>query len=189
MATLLEYSLEKRRNRTSSSDESSSSPEPKRPKNDQDIESEDEILTAFNMAEGLHKTLEDINKKLEKLDAIQTTVNQVQASLRKLEGRIQKLETAETTASHDVEKLKADMNDATKERKEKTTQSLKQYQDRTDLAFANLKGLNDDFHARVKELEDKNLYLEAYSGLENLKFENIIEEGPDKEDTESFLRT
>lgn len=80
------------------------------------------------------------------------------------------------------------MNDATKERKE-TTQSLKQYQDRTDLAFADLQGLNDDFHARVKELEDKNLYLEAYSRRENLKFENIIEEGPDKEDTESVLRT
>ena len=68
-------------------------------------EHEAEIFTALNMAEGPHKTLEEINRKLEKLDTIQITVNDVQASLQKLEGRIQKLECSQTTANRDIENL------------------------------------------------------------------------------------
>ena len=52
------------------------------PEGVEEHEADDEIFTALNMAEGLHKTLEEINRKLEKLDAIQTTVNDVQASLQ-----------------------------------------------------------------------------------------------------------
>ena len=70
-----------------------------------ELEAEDEIFTALNMAEVLHKTLEEINRKLEKLDAIQTTVNDVQASFQKLEERIQKLECSQTTANRDIENL------------------------------------------------------------------------------------
>ena len=70
----------------------------------------DEIFTALNMAEGLHKTLEEINRKLEKLDTIQITVNDVQASLQKLEGRIQKLECSQTTANRDIENLTESYN-------------------------------------------------------------------------------
>ena len=47
---------------------------------------------------------------------------------------------------------------------------------------------NDDFQAKLKEIEDKNLYLEAYSRRENIIFENILQ-ATDKEDTESVLRT
>ena len=54
------------------------------PEEVEEHEADDEIFTALNMAEGLHKTLEEINRKLEKLDAIQTTVNNVQTSLQKL---------------------------------------------------------------------------------------------------------
>ena len=57
------------------------------------------------MAEVLHKTFEEINRKLEKLDAIQTTVNDVQASFQKLEERIQKFECSQTTANRDIENL------------------------------------------------------------------------------------
>ena len=57
------------------------------------------------MAEGLHKALEEINRKLEKLDTIQSTVNYVQVSLPKLEGRIQTLECSQTTTSRDIENL------------------------------------------------------------------------------------
>ena len=38
-------------------------------------------------------------------------------------------------------------------------------------------------------IEDKNLYLEAYSRRENIKFENIPEQETNKKDTEMGLRT
>ena len=38
-------------------------------------------------------------------------------------------------------------------------------------------------------VEDKHLYLEAYSRRENLRFENIPEDATNKEDTETALRS
>ena len=43
----------------------------------------------------------------------------------------------------------------------------------------------NELRDKVRELEDKNLYLEAYSRRENIKFENIPEQASHKEDTES----
>ena len=112
MENLLKRILEKKRSERSSSGESSTSPDAKKSKSGDfnfpevaEHEADDEILTALNMAEVLHKTLEEINRKLEKLDAIQTTVNGVQASFQKLEERIQKLEYSQTTANRDIENL------------------------------------------------------------------------------------
>jgi len=51
-----------------------------------------------------------------------------------------------------------------------------------------LQKTNDDLQAKLKEIEDKNLYLEAYSRRKNIIFENI-QETTDKEDTEPVLRT
>ena len=76
----------KKKSKRSSSGESSTSPDAKKkaksgdvnfPEEVEEHEAVDEIFTALNMAESLHKTLEEINRKLEKLDAIQITVNDV----------------------------------------------------------------------------------------------------------------
>ena len=96
MAALIKETLEKRRNRTSSSWESSTSPEPKKQRSDnvsvneedEANETDDEIFAALNMAEGFHKTLLEINQKLEKLDIIQEAVTEVKTSLHKLEARM-----------------------------------------------------------------------------------------------------
>ena len=111
MQNLLKRILEKKSER-SSSGESSTSPDAKKSRSGdfnfpevEELQAEDEIFTALNVAEVLHKTLEEINRKLEKLDAIQTTVNDVQASFQKLEERIQKLECSQTTANRDIENL------------------------------------------------------------------------------------
>ena len=51
---------------------------------------------------------------------------------------------------------------------------------------------NAELDSNIKELENKNLYLEAYSRRENIKFENIQEEtghGAHQEDTEKVLRS
>ena len=186
--------LEKRRNRTSSSRESSTSPEPKKQRSDnvsvneedETNETDDEIFAALNMAEGFHKTLLEINQKLEKLDIIQEAVTEVQTSLHKLEVRMQNLESSQETANRDIDNLKTSLGDAVK-KSQKSTETLEKYQNETNQALKNIQKENEALDAQLKELEDKNLYLEAYSRRENLKFENIMEE-EDKENTEAILR-
>ena len=197
MAAFLKKTLDKRRNRTSSSDESSTSPEAKKQRSGNTDLSEqteednhDEILAALSMTEGLQETLKEINQKLKKLDdldKIQMAVNAVQKSLQNLELRITSLETSHATASQDIENLKTSTNDAAKKHLD-FTESLENQQEKTKQAFANLQKENEAFQAKLTELEDKNLYLEAYSRRENLKFENIVEENDGREDTESVLR-
>ena len=193
MESLLKKILEKKRSERSSSGESTTSPDAKKAKSGdvnfpevEEHEADDEIFTALNMAEGLHKTLEEINRKLEKLDTIQITVNDVQASLQKLEGRIQKLECFQTTANRDIENLTESFKAAEKQQ-QKSAASLEDHREKTSLALTDLQKANDDLQAKLKEIEDKNLYLEAYSRRENIIFENILQ-ATDREDTESVLR-
>ena len=195
MENLLKKILEKKRSERSSSGESSTSPDAKKaksgdvnfPEEVEEHKADDEIVTALNMAEGLYKTLEEINWKLGKLDAIQITVNDVQASLQKLEGRIQKLECSQTTANRDIENLTESFK-ATEKQQQKSAASLKDHREKTSLALTDLQKANEDPQAKLKEIEDRNLYLEAYSRRENIIFENILQ-ATDKEDTESVLRT
>ena len=73
MENLLKKILEKKRSERSSSGESSTSPDANKaksgdvnfPEEVEEHEADDEIFTALNMAEGLYKTLEEINRKLE----------------------------------------------------------------------------------------------------------------------------
>ena len=120
----------------------------------------------MNMAEGFNKTLEEINPKSEKLDAIQITVNDVQASLQQLEGRIQTLECSQTTAKCNIENLTESFKAAEKQQ-QKSAASLKDHREKTSLALTDLQKVNDDLQAKLKEMEDKNLYLEAYLRREN----------------------
>jgi len=48
---------------------------------------------------------------------------------------------------------------------------------------------NLNLGARIKEVEDQHLYLEAYPRGENLKFENIPKDYASREDTELVLRS
>ena len=172
MAAFLKKTLDKRRNRTSSSDESSTSPEAKKPRSgntdlSEQTEEDDhyEILAAPSMTEGLQETLKEINQKLKKLDdldKIQMAVNAVQKSLQNLDLRITSLESSHATATRDIENLKTSTNDAAKKHLE-FTESLENQQEKTKQAFANLQNENKAFQAKLTKLEDKNLYLEAYS--------------------------
>ena len=101
------------------------------------------------MAEGLHKTLEEINRKLEKLDAIQTTVNDVQASLQKLEERIHNLECSQTTANRDIENLTENFK-AVEKQQQKSETSLQDHREETSLALTDLQKANDDLQAKLK---------------------------------------
>jgi len=54
--------------------------------------------------------------------------------------------------------------------------------------FNRLQKANDNLQVKLKEIEDKNVYLEAYSKRKNIIFENILQ-ATGKEDTESLLCT
>ena len=164
MENLLKKILEKKRSERSSSGESSTSPDAKKPKSRdvnfpegvEEHEADDEIFTALNMAEGLHKTLEEINRKLEKLDAIQKTVNDVQVSLQKMEGRIHKLECSQTTSNRDIENLMENFKVVEKQQ-QKSEMSLQDHREETSLALTDLQKANDDLQAKLKEIEDKTV--------------------------------
>ena len=201
MAEFIDILLSKRRARQSSDDStgSNSSPEAKKLREcdhspeDENSEEGDEILSTLDMAGGFQKTLQDILKKLEniekleKLDIIEEAVNDLRKSFDKLEGRIQTLEDAYKTTKQDGEGLKESLN-ANNEDEQKTFERLGKFEEKTNSGLAALEKENNKLSALVKEIENKNLYLEAYSRQENVKFENIPEEDP-KEDTEMVLRS
>ena len=140
------------------------------------------------MAEVTQKPLQDILKKLEKLDVVEEAVNNLGKSLEKLEGRIHILEDAFAFTKRDVEDLKESLN-ANETDKRSTAERIQKLEDDTKSSLAALQKENDELRANFKLIEDNNLYLEAYSSRENIKFENILEEETDKEDTEKVLRT
>ena len=184
MEEFLKLLLSKRRTRQLSSDSSQdTSPEPKKPREcdnpnssegERDEEGDDIILSALNMTEALQKPLQDILKKLEKLDAIEKAVNNLGKSFEKLEGRIHTLEEAYATTKRDVEDLKESLN-ANEIYKKSTTDRIQELEDHTKSSLTALQKENDELRANFKLIEDKNLYLEAYSRRENIKFENIPE--------------
>ena len=118
------------------------------------------------MAEGLQKPLQDILKKLEKLDAIEEAVNNLGKSFGRLEGRILTVEDAYATTKRDVEDLKESLN-ANETDKKTTAERIQKLEDNTKSSLAALQKENDELRAKL--IEDKNLYLEAYSSRESLK--------------------
>ena len=50
--------------------------------------------------------------------------------------------------------------------------SLQDHREETSLALTDLQKANDDLQVKLKEIEDKNLYLEAYSRRKNIIFNN-----------------
>ena len=140
------------------------------------------------MAESFQRSLQDILNKLEKLDVIEEAVNKLRTSFKKLKRRIQSLQDAQTTTKRDVEDLKESLN-SNEEDKKQISESLKNLKEKAELRLAAVEEENGKLHASLKEIENKNLYLEAYSRRENIKFENIPEDFTDKEDTEMVLRS
>ena len=97
------------------------------------------------------------------------------------------MECSQTTANRDIENLTERFKAAEKQQ-QKSAASLNDHQEQTSHALTDLQEANDDLQAKLKEIEDKNLYLEAYSRRENIIFEHVLQ-ATDKEDTESVLRT
>ena len=185
----------KKRFRSSSSEESSSPPrltqENKKSRNENSSstnhEGEENPLSVFEMSETLDGKLQAILTKLEKLDAIEKSVKILQETLSRMDTRIQALELAQASANRDINDLKESLNSAEDQYK-KTTESFKEHKEQICLKLSEQESQLEE---KIADLENKNLYLEAYSRRENIKFENIEEEPePNRrqEDTEAVLR-
>jgi len=197
MASLISNKIGKRnRNRSSTSSTGSTSltPEQKKARNavdelEEQSNSDDEILTAVNMAEGVNDKLDEILSKLAKLDVIQESVEKIEVSLIQLEERTATLEVFEASASKDIEDLKQSATFLG----DHFDTSLKDLQNQLDESNIKTEELQKEFKAKIKEYDEsseklkmKDLYLETYSRRENIKFLNIDEE--EDEDVEGRVR-
>ena len=202
---MLNY-VTKRRNRSSnrSADGRVKSPEAKKAKNADHLEilaassehagdaSEDSdiVLNALELTDDLSGILKGILEKLNKLDTIERTVKRIEGSLVKLEERTTKLEALEKTAREDIDNLKT--NHASIEKKQDDTKdALDKKIKGLDGKIAELADKERKISQTLDDLNTKDLYLEAYSRRENIKFNKIKESSmhPNESDnTEKVLR-
>ena len=153
-------------------------------------EDSDIVLTALELTDDLSGILKGILDKLNKLDTIERSVKKIEGSLVKLEERTTKLEALEKTAREDIDNLKA--NHAIIEKKQDDTKdALDKKIKGLDGKIAELADKERKISQTLDDLNTKDLYLEAYSRRENIKFNKIKESSihsNESENTEEVLR-
>ena len=193
MANVIEKYLTKRRNRSSNSTEGEKdSPDKKKAKNqgtsdEEEEASLDEVLAVLNMSESVSEMLNQILERLQKLDKIESSLDNIEGKLQNLESRTQRLEESESTAKQELNDLKEGLKNVNIKLKDK----MESMENTQGVNTANLSQKIKELEEQAKSLHNKNLYLEAYSRRENIKFMNIQEtrRGADqREDTEGTLR-
>ena len=203
--SLLKY-VTKRRNRSSDSStdgkvdspamkkvKSTSDPESSPPRDEHGEHNEDRdlVLTALELTDDLSGTLKCILEKLKKLDTIEYAVKKIEGSLDKLEERTAKLEELEKTAREDIDNLKTN-HMLIEKKQDDAKKALDKKIKGIEGKIAELKVKEREIDQTLKDLNTKDLYLEAYSRRENIKFNNIPESPSPRnglEDTEEVLRS
>ena len=190
MANVLERYMSRRRNRSSnSSEDCNNSPEKKKAKSqvqNSSVEEEgDDILKALTMSENVSRQLEQILEKLTKLDSIENALEKIEAKLENLESRTKVLEDAQHGNEHEIAVMKDNIK-----MKEKNLEDVTAKQAASEAELANLTRQMRALEKKTDDLHTKNLYLEAYSRRENIKFMNVKETATrdQREDTEQVLR-
>lgn len=139
-----------------------------------------------NMAdEWVKDKLEVILEKVNKIDLVNETVSRIETSISSLEGRMTAVEETQKVAQKDIEDLKESknfMDEVVSKQVGKMVEELEFLKTRGNLQRVALETLS----RRYDDLETKDLYLEAYSRRENIKFLNIEEERG--ENTEEIMR-
>ncbi|KAL9976218.1 hypothetical protein ACROYT_G013490 [Oculina patagonica] len=193
---LEDFLIRKRRNRssTSSGDETSPLHEAKKSRDlaeaiDESTSSEheanDEIMDALNKIELIGEQLNSIIARLSKLDSIESSVRNIETNLANLKARTAKLEEFEATTKSDIAELKKSCTfngDKCKERQDELKKKIEEQNEK----IASLIESERKITAKMNDIVSKNLYLEAYSRRENIKYFNIPEAR--EEDTEEVLR-
>ena len=197
MGKKLSNYIRKRRNRSSTSFGGETSPfqEAKKLRDLTETEDEstgsdhktnDEVMAALDKIEHIGEKLNSIIDRLSKLDSIESTVRNIETNLANLKTKTAKLEEFQATAKTDIADLKKSCSfntDKCKEYRDDLKNKIDEQNERITSLIESEKKLNH----QMDEIISKNLYLEAYSRRENIKFFNIPEAR--EEDTEEVLRS
>ena len=193
MAEVISNFISKRRNRSSGS-EGEEANEPKKLRNtvheneSQIAESEEDqnvIVIAPEMTVDVASKLEVI---LVKLNNIEVSVKNVETNLASLEKRMTKLEEAEVSTKCDIEAVNKRIDTLDEKlTNSPTVPAIKDQMDKFSSQLLQLRKKQEEFAALQEQLKTKDLYLEAYSRRESIKFVNIPEED-EREDTEEIIR-
>ena len=197
MVEKLSNYIRKRRNRSSTSSGGKTSPfqEAKKPRDQTETEDEstgsdhetnDEVMATLNKMEHIGEKLNSIIDRLSNLDSIESTVRNIETNLANLKIRTAKLEEFQATAKTDIADIKKSCSfntDKSKEYRDDLKNKIDEQNERITSLIESEKKLNH----QMDEIISKNLYLEAYSRRENIKFFNIPEAR--EEDTKEVLRS
>ena len=155
---------------------STSDPESSPPRDEHGEHNEDSdlVLTALELTDDLSGTLKCILEKLKKLDTIECAVKRIEGSLDKLEERTAKLEELEKTAREDIDNIKTN-HMLIEKKQDDATKALDKRIKGIEGKIAELKVKEGEIDQTLKDLNTKDLYLEAYSRRENIKFNNFPE--------------
>ncbi|CAH3183085.1 unnamed protein product [Porites lobata] len=138
-------------------------------------------MAALDKIEHIGEKLNSIIDRLSKLDSIESTVRNIETNLANLKTRTAKLEEFQATAKTDIADLKKSCSFNTDKC------DLKNEIDKQNERITSLIESEKKLNHQMDEIISKNLYLEAYSRRENIKFFNIPEAR--EEDTEEVLRS
>ncbi|XP_078349534.1 uncharacterized protein LOC144658648 [Oculina patagonica] len=142
-------------------------------------------MDALNKIELIGEQLNSIIARLSKLDSIESSVRNIETNLANLKARTAKLEEFEATTKSDIAELKKSCTfngDKCKERQDELKKKIEEQNEK----IASLIESERKITAKMNDIVSKNLYLEAYSRRENIKYFNIPEAR--EEDTEEVLR-
>ena len=126
-------------------------------------------MAALDKIEHIGEQLNSIIDRLSKLDSIENTVRNIETSLANLKTRTAKLEEFQATAKTDIADLKKSCSfntDKCKEYRDDLKKKIDKQNERITSLIESEKKLNH----QMDEIISKNLYLEAYSRRENIKF-------------------
>ena len=142
-------------------------------------------MEALSKIEQFGEQLNSIIARLSKLDSIESSVRNIETNLANLKARTAKLEEFEATVKNDIAELKKSCSfngDKCKEHRDALKKQMEEQNKRITSLIESERKLTD----QINDITSKNLYLEAYSRRENIKFFNIPEVR--EEDTEEVLR-
>ena len=134
---------------------------------------------------------DDVASKLEvilvKLNNIEVSVKNVETNLASLEKRMKKLEEAELSTKCDIEAVNKRIDKLDKKlTNSPTIPAIKDQMDKFSSQLLQLRKKQEELAVLQEQLKTKDLYLEAYSRRETIKFVNVPEED-EREDTEEII--
>ena len=191
MAEAIANFISRRRNRSSGSEDEAN--EPKKLRNTvHDNESQiAEVEEDQNVIVKVPEMSDDVVSKLEvmlvKLNNIEVSVRNVETNLASLEKRMTKLEEAELSTKCDIEAVNKRIDTLDEKlTNSPTVPAIKDQMDKFSSQLLQLRKKQEELAVLQEQLKTKDLYLEAYSRRETIKFVNIPED--DREDTEEIIR-